>query len=137
MPFQHHAARRHRIPKACYRVTNWPAYEAGLRRGGDVTVRLDEAALAGWQAPRRTTPGGQPRTSGLATGLVPRLRLVLHLALRRAEAFTGTMLRLLGLDLAVPDHTTLSRRARTFAGRQPRVRRHDGPLHLVARVGSG
>ena len=102
-----------------------------------MTVWMDEAALAGWQAPRRTTPGGQPRTSGLATGLVLTLRLVLHLALRQAEAFTGTMLRLLGLDLAVPDHTTLSRRARTFAGRQPRVSRHDGPLHLVAWVGSG
>ena len=59
------------------------------------------------------------------------LRLVLHLALRQAEAFTGTMLRLLGLELAVPDHTTLSRRARSFAARQPRASRHDGPTHLV------
>ena len=29
------------------------------------------------------------------------------------------------------DHTTLSRRARTLAGRQPRASRHDGPMHLV------
>ena len=41
------------------------------------------------------------------------------------------MLRLLGLELAVPDHTTLSRRGRAFAGRQPRVARHEGPVHFV------
>ena len=47
MPFKHHAARRHRIPKARYRVQNWPAYEAGLKRRGDLTLWLDEAAIAG------------------------------------------------------------------------------------------
>ena len=131
MPFKHNATRRYRILKARYRVTNWPAYEAGLKRRGDMTFWLDEAALSGWQAPRRTTPCGQPRYSDLAIELVLTLRLVLHLALRQAEAFTGTMLRLLGLELTVPDHTTLSRRARSFAGRQPRAGRHDGPIHLV------
>jgi len=25
MPFKHNAARRHRIPRARHRVTNWPA----------------------------------------------------------------------------------------------------------------
>ena len=37
MPFKHNAARRHHIPRVCHRVTNWPAYEAGLRRRGDLT----------------------------------------------------------------------------------------------------
>jgi hypothetical protein len=53
------AARRHGIPKARYRVQNWPAYKAGLRRRGDLTLWLDEAAVAGWQAPRRTALGSQ------------------------------------------------------------------------------
>ena len=59
------------------------------------------------------------------------LRLAFHLALRQAVAFTRCVLRLLGLGLAVPDHTTLSRRGRGFADRQPRAARHDGPIHLV------
>ena len=71
-------------------MTNWPAYEAGLRRRADLTFWLDEATLAGWQAPRRTTPGGQPRYSDLAIELVLTLRLVFHLALRQAEAFSGS-----------------------------------------------
>ena len=75
MPFKHNAARRHRIPKTRYRVQNWPAYEAGLKRRGDLTLWLDEAALARWQAPRRTTPGGQARYSDTAIELVLMLGL--------------------------------------------------------------
>jgi hypothetical protein len=130
MPFKHNAARRHRIPQARYRVQNWPAYEAGLRRRGDLTLWLDEDALAGWQAPRRTTPGGQAWYSDAAIELVLMLRLVFHLPLRQAEGFITSVLRLLGQELRVPDHTTLSRRNRGFAGRQPKVV-PNGPLHLV------
>ncbi len=66
MPFEHHAARRHRIPRARYRVPDWREHEAGLRRRGDLTLWLEEAAIAGWQAPRRTTPGGQAWDSDAA-----------------------------------------------------------------------
>jgi len=101
MPFKHNASRRHRIPKQRFRVMNWPAYEAGLRRRGDLTFWVDDAALAGWQAPRRTTSGGQRLYSDLAIELVLTLRLVFHLALRQVEAFSAS-----GLQLAVPDHST-------------------------------
>lgn len=131
MPFKHNASRRHRIPRARYKVMNWAVYEAGLRRRGDLTFWVDAVALAGWHAPRRITPGGQPRYSDLAIELVLTLRLVFHLALRQAEGFARSVLALLGLDLAVPDHTTLSRRGRAFAGRHPRVQPNDGPVHLV------
>jgi hypothetical protein len=130
MPFKHNAARRHHIPRARYRVQNWPAYEAGLRQRGDLTLWLDEDALAGWQAPRRSTPGGQAWYSDAAIELVLMLRLVFHLPLRQAEGFAAGVLRLLGQELRVPDHTTLSRRGRGFAGRQPKVVPH-GPMHLV------
>jgi hypothetical protein len=51
MPFKHKAFRRQRIPPARYRVTNWPAYEAGLRRRGDLTLCWTRRALAEWSAP--------------------------------------------------------------------------------------
>ena len=131
MPFKHNASRRHRIPKVRRRITNWSVYEAALRRRGELTFWLDEAAVAGWSAPRRTTRGGQPLCSDMAVELFLTLRLVFHLALRQAEAFARSLLRLLGLDLAVPDHTTLSRRGRGFAGRQPRVTCHEGAVDVV------
>jgi IS5 family transposase len=40
------------------------------------------------------------------------------------------VLRLLGLELPVPNHSTLSRRGRVLANRRPQVVPH-GPLHLL------
>jgi hypothetical protein len=57
------------------------------------------------------------------------LRAVFHLALRQTEGLIGSLLRLLGLDLAVPDHTTLSRRAETLD--VPRPRHGRKPVHLL------
>ena len=62
MPFKFNAARRHRIPRARYRVQNWPQYEAGLKRRGDLTLWIDEAAIAGWQAPGGRRPAARPAT---------------------------------------------------------------------------
>jgi hypothetical protein len=40
MPFKFHEAHRHRIPKARFRVENWPEYDRGLVRRGDIRVWL-------------------------------------------------------------------------------------------------
>src|SRR3954447_7180216 len=129
MPFRPHSNRPKRV-RARYRIRNWPQYEAGLKRRADLTLWLDAAAIAGWPAPRRTTSGGQARYSDLGIQLVLNLRLVFHLGLRQAEGFVMSVLRLLGLDLPVPDHTTLSRRGRSISKRRPRIVPH-GPLHLL------
>jgi len=63
--------------------------------------------------------------------LVLTLRPVFHLALRQAEGFARSVGALLGLELHVPDHTTLSRRGRSSAKRQPRVLTSGGRIHLV------
>ena len=111
MPFKAHAARRHRIPRQRHRVTNWTEYEAALRQRGSLTVWFTDEAIAAWRAEPRTTRGGQPWYSALAILTALTLRAVFRLALRQTEGLIGSILHLLGLDLAVPDHTTLSRRA--------------------------
>ena len=45
MPFKFHALRRHHIPRAKYRVMNWPDYDRGLVRRGDIRFWIDESAL--------------------------------------------------------------------------------------------
>jgi hypothetical protein len=104
VPFKANAACRHHIPKQRHRVTNWGAYDAALRQRGSLAVRFTEAAVAAWHAVPRTTPGGQPRYSALAILTALTLRAVFRLALRQTEGLIGSILRLLGLDLAVPDH---------------------------------
>jgi len=59
------------------------------------------------------------------------LRAVFHLALRQTEGLIGSVIGLLGLDLAVPDHSTLCRRAETLEVPRPRPCSDGEPLHLL------
>ena len=129
VPFKANAAGRHHVPRQRHRVTNWPEYDGALRQLGCLTVWFTEEAIAAWQAEPRTTRGGQPRypTLAIATGLT--LRAVFRLALRQTEGLIGSIIRLLGLDLAVPDHSTLSRRAETLA--IARAPANAEPVHLL------
>ena len=131
VPFKANAARRHRIPRQRHRVTNWAEYDASLRQRGSLTIWFTDEAIAAWWAEPRTTPGGQPWYSPLAILTAPTLRAVFRLGLRQTEGLIGSTLRLLGLDLAVPDHTTLSRRAETLEVPRPRSGRGSGPVHLM------
>src|ERR1700724_1877660 len=60
VPFKHHAEHRHHIPKPRYRATNWPEYDAALRRRGSLTVWFTDEAIAAWRGGTATTPRGQP-----------------------------------------------------------------------------
>ena len=131
MPFKANADRRHHIPKQRHRVTNRAEYDAALRQRGSLTVWFSEEAVAAWQAEPRTTRGGQPRYSALAITTALTLRAVFRLALRQTEGLIGSILRLLGLDLPVPDHSTLSRRAETLEVPRPRSGPGSRPVHLL------
>ena len=47
MPYKFNESRRHKIPTAKYRVTNWPDYDAALVRRGALTVWFTDEALSG------------------------------------------------------------------------------------------
>jgi Transposase DDE domain len=130
MPFKANAARRHHIPKQRHRVTNWAEYDASLRQRGSLTVWFSTEAIAAWQAEPRTTRGGQAHYSALAIRTALTLRAVFRLALRQTEGLIGSILQLLGLDLAVPDHSTLSRRAENLEAPKP-CPNSRGPVHLL------
>jgi hypothetical protein len=118
-------------PKQRHRMTNWAAYDATLRARGSLTIWFSEEAVSGWRAEPRITRGGQPVYSALAITTALTLRAVFCLALRQTEGLIGSILHLLGLGLAVPDHSTLSRRAEMRDVVQPRIRAGVGSLHLL------
>ena len=109
MPIKANAACRHHIPKQTHRVTDWAEYDASLRARGGLTVWSTPEAVAAWRAEPRTGRGGQPSYSALAVAAALTLRAVFRLALRQTEGLIGSVLQLLGLDLRVPDHSTISR----------------------------
>lgn len=127
MPHKHNAARRHHIGKMNFKVTSWAEYEVGLRRRGSLTLWITPEALAGWAAPRRKTRGGQPLYSDLAIETTLTLGMVFGLRLRQSEGLLSSVLDMMALDLAVPDHTTVSRRARS----NDRQHVADGPIHVL------
>jgi Transposase DDE domain len=102
-----------------------------------LTVWFTDEAIAAWRAEPRTTRGGQPWYSELAILTALTLRAVFRLALRQTEGLIGSLMRLLGLDLPIPDHTTLSRRAATLevprprSGSSPDAEREAAPVHLL------
>src|SRR5829696_4770497 len=120
---------RHHIPKQRHRVTNWAEYDAGLRARGSLTVWFTPEAIAAWVAAPRTSRGGQASYSDLAIATALTLRGVFRLALRQTEGLIGSVLQLLDLDLPVPDHSTLSRRAETLE--VPRPKAGSAPVHLL------
>jgi hypothetical protein len=111
MPHKHNADRRHHIPKMSFKVRNWPAYEAGLRRRGSLTLWIEDAALECWQT---LGPGGQARYTSAAIQTSLMLRAAFKLALRQIEGLMTSVLSLMGLTISAPDHTTVSRRAVTL-----------------------
>jgi len=131
LPFKLNQDRRHHIPKQKHQVTNWREYDASLRQRGSLTVWFTDEAIAAWAAEPRTTPGGQRWYSPLAILTALTLRAVFHLALRQTEGLIGSVIQLLGLALAVPDHSTLCRRAETLAVPPPRPRNDGEPMHLL------
>jgi hypothetical protein len=95
-----------------------------------LTVWFTQEAIDAWRAEPRTTPGGQPHYSALAITTTLMLRAVFRLALRQTEGLIGSILHLLGLDLPVPDHSTIGRRAKT-ACLPARSHASGGPIHLL------
>src|SRR5215208_1801591 len=137
LPFKLNQAGRNHIPRQKHKVTNWPAYDAGLRQRGSLTVWFTDEAIQAWAAEPRTTRGGQPWYSALAILTALTLRAVFRLALRQTEGLIGSVTRLIGLDLPIPDHTTLSRRAAPLEVPRPRSSNtaNEGnraePVHLL------
>ena len=124
------SSRVNRQYKKKYSIRNWREYERGLRSRGDVTIWLSEDAIAAWVAPKNGLRGGQRRYSNLAVRTALTLRVVFSLPLRQTEGFLDSLLRLMGLNLKAPDHTTLSRRNQIVAV-PPLSRAHDGPIDLI------
>ena len=115
--------------KATYRVRNWKQDNDALVRRGSLALWVEESTLDAWRDQGPTRQGAQFRYSDLAIECLLTLRTVYHLPLRATEGFVRSIFELMGLDLPVPDYSTLCRRAGTLRITLPK--KATGPLHLV------
>jgi Transposase DDE domain len=115
--------------KATYRVRNWKQYNDALVRRGSLTLWVEASTLDAWRYQGPAQQGAQFQYSDLAVECLLTLRAVYHLTLRATEGFAGSLFELMGLELPVPDYSTLSRRAKALRITLPK--KAAGPLHLV------
>jgi len=127
----HKRPNRHPKYKTAYRVKNWAEYDKALRDRGDITLWISQDAIDAWTPPQTGKRGAQPVYSDVAIETALTFRLLFHLALRQTEGFLGSILRLMGVNLPCPDHTTLSRRHATVEVRRQIDRAPQGSVCVI------
>lgn len=125
-----------RKPKQSYRVRNWHDYDRALVARGSVFLWFeDEELVRQWVPPKNGRRGAQPQYSDVAIQAVLTLKAVFGLTNRSAEGFVNSLWDRLGYALKSPDHTQISRRAKTLTVQIPRRMRGaagpEAPLHVV------
>ena len=113
---------------ARYRSTNWSSYSASLRKRGSLLIWLDQEMS--WLAQPGGRPGRPAVFSDAAVQFCLTIKVLFKLPLRQTTGMVASLLKMAGLDWAVPDYTTLCRRQKTLAVQIP-YRRVDGPLNLL------
>src|SRR3712207_2410144 len=132
MPYKANEARRHKIPRARYRVSNWPEYDRALQHRGSLTVWVTPEALAAWHPPKMGRRGRSPQYADIAIETGHLLRLAFGRPWRQTEGLLRSLATLLGLGIGVPDHTTFSRRSPGLAlARSLAQAQRTGPVHVV------
>src|SRR3954447_3332181 len=130
MPYSVNKARRQKIPKARYQVKNWREYDQALQQHGSLTLSVTPEAIASWHATATGRRGRSPLYSDLAIETGPLLRLAFGRPWRQTEGLLRSIVTLLGVSLAVPDHTTFSRRSTGLSLPTPRTPGSE-PVHVV------
>lgn len=111
-----------------YKTRNWPPYKEALKRWGSLTIWFDPEMS--WDAAPTDRRGRQQTYSDAAIQTCLSMKVLFGMALRQTTGFVKTLLKLVGLDWAVPDFSTLTRRQKTLAVNIPYCGTK-GPLHLL------
>jgi len=118
-------------PKPSYRIRNWSDYDAALKQRGSLTFWIDEAVIDGWiNAQKSGRRGASKHYSDGAIALMATVQSLFNLPGRQTEGFLESLFSLMGIDLPVPDHSTLSRRMGKVTVEMP-VTPSEGAIHVV------
>jgi len=98
--------------KKSYRVSNWGEYNESLVRRGDITFWFSEDVIERWEHDNGEVRRGRPFVySDLAIETLLTLRELFRLPYRQTEGLGRALAKLLGVDVAIPHHTSLVKRA--------------------------
>jgi len=96
-----------------YEVKNWRDYNESLVQRGDITLWLDDDVIIDWEHMNSETKVGAPyRYSDQAILCLLSLREVFSLTYRQTEGFGRSLVRMMAIDIRIPDYTSLQKRAK-------------------------
>jgi hypothetical protein len=131
MEAQAAASENNAEPKAKWRVTNWAEYDRALVRRGDLSIWFDEEFVQKHWRPDPTGKRGAPmKYSDMAIQVLLMLKTTFKLPYRTLEGFGRSLMKLMGLEFDIPDHSHMSRRAKRLTVEVPRKARIE-PSHIV------
>ena len=114
-----------------YRIRNWSEYNAGLKQRGSLTFWLEESVLETWLVPQLSgKTGASVFYSDIAIMTMVTLKAVYSLAGRQCQGFLESIFEWMGIELPVPDHSTLSRRLRQLSIQLPVISKTEA-RHVV------
>jgi len=111
-----------------YKTTNRPSYNTALKQCGSLSIWFDPGMI--WVPPPSGKRGRQQQFSDAAIQTCLTMKVLFGMPFRQTTGFVESLLRLAGLNWAVPDFSALCRRQRTLDVRLP-CRGGTGPLNLL------
>ena len=111
-----------------YKTKNWSSYNDSLKQRGSLSIWFDPEIV--WTPPPSGKRGRQQQFSDAAIQTCLTLKVLFGMPLRQTTVFVQSLLRLVGLDWATPDFSTLCRRQQTLNVSLP-YRGSTGPLNLL------
>jgi len=117
--------------KRSYRLRNWKQYNKALVHRRSLALWVSQDLLALWRNHDKTGRRGKPRYySDTAILCMATLQEIYHLPLRSTRGLMLSIVKLMGLDLTVPDYSVLCRRRKRLEVILPRRKKQE-PLHMV------
>lgn len=98
--------------KVIYKPRSWHDYNKALIQRGSLSLWINEEILDHWGAPPIKQRGAPRKYSDLAIKTIFELKFLFNLTLRAAQGLFESLFKLLGIDIPVPNYSTLSRRLR-------------------------
>lgn len=118
--------------KGRYKVKNWREYNASLVRRGDITFWFSEEVLEAWEHDNAEWKVGRPYTySDVAIEALLTLRELFRLPYRQTEGLGHALAALMEANIAIPDFTSLQKRAAKLKVTINVASLPPGPIHIA------
>lgn len=117
--------------KLNYKITNWREYNESLVRRGDVTFWFSDDVIENWEHANDEPKVGHPFVySDTSVECLLVLRELFRLPYRQTEGLGRSLMLLMQVDVAIPDFTSLAKRAAGL-GVSLDVAVRQGPIDVV------